>query len=171
MVLKTKGTSPSNCSLVQVNEKVILPPYSGTNVTGWLSHKVPNGEYTLNLLDNAPSFSDRPGILIPNSLVTVANDRQVPLTMINTVGEAIKLSPGAVVAYAEQMEQKQLLEVAISSQDEVPELDMTYEPDISNSDVDFLALFNLSHVPESQRKQIELILMKHRTLLQSITAS
>ena len=121
-----------------------------------------SGDYVAHMLDNAPCFEDHPGVLMPNTLVTVEKDCRVPLTIINTVGEAIKLTPGAVVAYAESMDVREVMHVSVHMEDEVPKLENTYDPMIKGTPVDYLSLFNLEHVPTSQRYQLEMLLSKHR---------
>ena len=163
VILKSKQQIKQECSLVQVNERVKLPAYSETVTCAWLSRRVPSGTYTVTLLDNAPVFIDQPGVLIPNSLVTVNEDRKIPLTLVNTTGQNLVFSPGTIVGYAEHLEEKDILHVNQMEMDCSVSTAMESTDLNTDSKADFLKLFKLNHIPEQKRSQICSLLTKYRS--------
>ena len=120
------------------------------------------GCYCITPIDNAPVYSDFPGLLIPNCLVNVTTSGQSQLCVINMTNSALQLPKDLTIAIAERVRENEitLLETNQIKSSEKNNGSVKDYPDQG-------VKVELNHVPPEQKETLQELINKYKHIFAS----
>ena len=155
VLLQRKTDRNNRCLLLRTKAKQVLKPEAVTCISVTVQGKYKPGDYCVVMLDNAPILSEQPGLLIPNSLITIGTEESIQLPVINTTFQTCVLPGKITIASAEQITEQEIDYIGISAAEIGSE---------NNKPADHKHHFDLSHVPLHQRPALEGLLQEFNDL-------
>ena len=152
--LKTKaGQEKSEINLVRIAEDVDVFPRSDVQIKCFMAKKKQAGaDFVVTQLPNSPCFENEPGVLLPNAVVKLSKNKNIPWAIVNDTGRFIHFRKGQVLGIATKYtENDQKAEVS-SISTKGKQID-----DLS----DVLSTFNLDHISTDRREPLAELLKKN----------
>ena len=163
-------TCDSVTSLVRVPQQVTIPAQSYVEIPGQINRaQLIEQDCIVQPLSNAPVLGEEPGLCVVESVGKVAQNRKIPVVIVNTTGRDYTLPARSVIGLAEVISDPEAriatVEEFIKSEEEKSEGQMSGDAAAVAADtVQENKKANLSHVSESQRQKIQDVLDRNADL-------
>ena len=132
---------------MRLAEDVDVFPRSDVQVKCFVSKKKQAGEnFVVSQLPSSPCFDNEPGILLPNALVKLSQNKHIPWAIVNETGRHMYFKKGQVLGTATKYKES----------DVKPNISSVTAEEVKqrNSPSDVLSTFSLDHIPVDQRQAL-----------------